>query len=174
MIPLGKECLCLCHPQLSSQNGDNKDVFMKGTENFLKRSLLIIITCLGLSSPSLFLSRAALAQYYYGYVPGYTGCLTGCGVANTAVAAISIGLAAVDTALQIHAHSKANQAIIQQYQYQAEINKAIANYPQRMVDYYNILRVAPFFDDDIPKYPTGQNLPQIKSFSKKGAQEISR
>ena len=122
--------------------------------------------------PPFLASRTAQAQYY-NYYTGYN-CLTGCGKAYTAATAVSLGLAALDTGLQIHAYSKALEAQTRQYQYQAEINKAIANYPQRMVDYYNILRVAPFFEDDVPKYPMGQNPPQVSSFSKNKTSELNR
>jgi len=144
----------------------------------VKRIAYILVIALGIGLPALLHSPSAQAQYYGsyypGYFPGYYGCLKGCGKAYTIATALAMGAVAADTGLQIYQYNKANEDLTRQYQYQAEEMKARANYSQRVTDYKNILRVAPFFADDVPHYPTGQNSPQVKSFSKNSSSEVKR
>ena len=138
----------------------------------MKRIAYLLIIAMGIGLPALFHSRPAQAQYYGGYYPGYYGCLKGCGKAYTIATALAMGAVSADTSLQIYNYNKANEDLTRQYQYQAEESKAKSNYSQRMTDYYNILKVAPFFADDVPHYPTGQKSPQVKSFSKNSSSEV--
>lgn len=119
----------------------------------------------------------AQAQYYgygygyYNYFPnflyGYYGCLKGCGAAYTATTGIYLGIDALSYGLDLHAYTKAQEEQIQQMHYQAEAQRSLTNSQQRMIDFYNIQRVAPFFDNTTPDY-TPKKDPQIKSFSKSG------
>ncbi len=137
----------------------------------MKRTILILLLFLGLSLP-------AEAQYYgyptnLLYLPAYYlggGCLTGCGTGYTVATSLSIGISAANSAVQLHEYTKAQNAQIEYYQAQVEAQKAWANAPQRMIDYYNIQKVAPFFDDTPSK--KSKNL-QAPTLSIQKTEEVS-
>lgn len=136
-------------------------IFVKRSEVLMKRVQLILafIIMMGMA---LFSSRSASAQYWgygYYYSPNSFNCLTGCGTEAKAAAWTSIGLSALDAALGVHMYSKQLEQQTNQNIYQIENYKSQVNINQTLVDYQNIMKVAPFFDDDIP-----YNVPPIKKY----------
>jgi len=134
----------------------------------------IFLSILFLASSSFFYTKPAEAQYYgygsspysnfynptyytglYGYGSSYYGCLkgAGCGIGNQVATSINIATDAVSYGINLHDYSKAQEAQIQQNQYQAEAARSAHNYLQNQQDYQNIQAVQPFFEDDIVKKP---------------------
>lgn len=119
------------------------------------------------------ISRPASAQYYggYGYYfqPNSYNCFSGCGKAAKVAAWTSVGLSAVDAAIGVHMYSKQLELQTNQNIYQIEQMKAQSNYPQTIQAYQNIMRVAPFFEDDptINPNPVVKPLPKVAPITQK-------
>ena len=123
----------------------------------MKRSLIMIAFA---SLAFLGFVSSASAQYWgygYYYSPNSFNCLSGCGTQAKVAAWTSLGLSAVDAAVGVHQYSKQLEWQTNQNIYQIEQYKSRANFNQTMQDYQNIMKVAPFFDDDIPPSNTQVN-----------------
>ena len=125
----------------------------------MKKILLISALWMGFLlgyTPNLF------AQYWgygYYYSPNSFNCLSGCGTEAKVAAWTSLGLSALDAAIGVHQYSKQLEWQTNQNIYQIENYKSQANINQTLVDYQNIMKVAPFFADDIPN-----NVPAVKKY----------
>ncbi|MBL7684488.1 MAG: hypothetical protein JNK65_00425 [Deltaproteobacteria bacterium] len=122
---------------------------------------------------SLLISASAWAQYYnpYYYNPyfyNYYGCLKGCGKANTVATGINMGFDSLYYGMALHDYSKEQNAIVQQYQSQAEASRS-QNRFLKIQDYYNNMQnIAPFFDSANPSPTVKKTDPQISPIGKTG------
>jgi len=134
---------------------------------FLMKRLILIFTFMLASLTISFISREASAQYYgYYFAPNSFNCFSGCGTEAKVAAWASVGLSAIDAALGVHQYSKQLELQTNQNIYQIEQAKAQANYYQTLQDYQNILKVAPFFDDD-PTIQKPQAYPKVSPITQK-------
>jgi hypothetical protein len=121
-----------------------------------------------------FMTPTAHAQYYGSsysgyYYPGYYyGCLRGCGTVYKAGTITGLTFDAINQGLYLHEYNKAQEAQIQQYQYQTEQLK-LSN-PQLQQDYQNIQRVAPFFDDTPPSKESKKPSPEVSPLNTKSVE----
>ncbi len=137
-----------------------------------------LFTFLALFILATFSSSKGESQYYYN--PGYYsdvfyggGCLTGaygykCPTSYKAATGIGLGMDAINYGIQTYQYHKAQEQQIQETHYQAEATRSAVNYQKQMEDYKNMMLVAPFFDDSIPRSKSSNNQnPKVPSLTKR-------